>query len=208
MSSARKGFSLIEILVACVLLILILTLIFQVVIPMGRGTVRGSQQMELQQVGTNAINKLADDLQKAPPAGITRIPATGPPPGNTPLLLSIQPLSGVDSIGQQVWSEQLIIYWWYPGSQELRRMTWPPGYPLGRRPDIDEPFKPTWNELKRLTDNPRGRDKMIGLVKDLNIDLSVVPHELGVQMEAKSPDGSPPEIFTLSRRVYVRNERY
>ncbi|HON68422.1 MAG TPA: hypothetical protein PLS23_18185, partial [Phycisphaerae bacterium] len=45
-------------------------------------------------------------------------------------------------------------------------------------PDIDEPFKPTWNELKRLTDNPRGRDKMIGLVKDLNIDLSVVPHEL------------------------------
>jgi prepilin-type N-terminal cleavage/methylation domain-containing protein len=210
MSSARKGFSLIEILIACVLLLLILGLIMEVVIPMGRGTVRGSQQIELQQVGTMAVNRIAEDLSTAPPAGITRVPSSGPPTsgsGNR-LILSIQALTGVDTVGQQVWADHLIILWWEKPSGKLYRMKWPPGYPLTRRPDIDEPFKPTASELQRLCDNPRDQEKLLGIIKSLDIDLSTTPHVLRLFSDAPAPDGAPPETFTLERRVYLRNERY
>lgn len=206
--SQRGGFSLIEILVAMVLLLLIITLIMQVVIPMSRGAVRGSQQIELQQVGTTALNRLADDLQAAAPAGVTRYPTTGLPAPNEKLMISIQALTGVDTLGQQTWSEQLIIYWWKQEEGKLHRMTWPPGYPMGRRPDIDEPFKPTYNELDRLTDNPRGHYKLLGQIKKFDVNLAQVPHVLSLTLEAPAPDGAPPESFTLERRVYLRNERY
>lgn len=210
MSNGRRGFSLIEILIACVLLLLILGLIMEVVIPMGRGTVRGSQQIEMQQVGTSAINRIAEDLSTAPPTGVTRVPTAGPPTvaSMDRLIVSIQPLTGVDTVGQQVWADHLIILWWEKASGKLFRMQWPPGYPLTRRPAIDEPFKPTVLELQRLCDNPRGQEKLLGVIKSLDVDVSVTPHVLKVSLEAPAPDGAPPESFTLERRVYLRNERY
>lgn len=207
MCGGRRGFSLIEILIACVLLILILGLILEVVVPMGRGTVRGSQQIELQQIGSTVLNRICEDLETAATAGITRYPATGIPAGNQTLLLSIQPLTGVDSAGQQTWSESLILYWWKPQNGKLYRMTWPPGYPLARRPDFDQPFKPTQLELTRLVDNPE-REKFMGVIKTLDLDLSVVPHVLKMSLEANPVGGAPPETFSVERRIYLRNERY
>lgn len=206
--SRPRAFTLIEIMVGCVLLLLILTLIIQVVIPMGRGAVRGSQQIEIQQVGLMAMQRVCADLSTAPPAGITRYPASGPPaPGGT-LFLAIQAFTGVDTVGQQTWSDQLVIFWWRQGSGKLYRLVWPPGYPVGRRPDIDDAFKPTLDELTLITDNPQGQEKLLGILKSFDVDLSRVPHTVSLEVEAPAPEGSPPESFSLTRKIYLRNDRY
>ncbi|MCE7872438.1 hypothetical protein DYH09_18950 [bacterium CPR1] len=203
-----RAFTLIEILVGCVLLLLILALIMQVVVPMGRGAVRGSQQIEIQQLTLMAMSKICADLSTAPSAGLARYPATGaPPPGRT-LIFSIQAFTGVDTVGQQTWSDQLIIYWWRSDSGKLYRLVWPPGYPVGRRPDIDEAFKPTLDELTLITDNPRGQERVLGIFKTVDLDLSRTPHTVSLSAEAPAPEGSPPESFSLSRKIYLRNDRY
>ncbi|GMU57267.1 MAG: hypothetical protein AMXMBFR33_64130 [Candidatus Xenobia bacterium] len=194
--------------VGCVLLLLILTLIIQVVVPMGRGAVRGSQQIEIQQVALMAMQKVCADLATAPAAGITRYPTTGaPPPGGT-LILAIQAFTGVDTVGQQTWSDQLVIYWWRVDSGKLYRLVWPPGYPVGRRPDIDESFKPTLDELTLITDNPRGEERLLGILKTFDVDLTRVPHTVSLSAEAPAPEGAPPESFSLTRKIYLRNDRY
>ncbi|MEW6281481.1 MAG: hypothetical protein AB1758_22920, partial [Candidatus Eremiobacterota bacterium] len=143
----RRGFSLAEALVACVLTLLILTLIFQVVIPMARGTVRGSQQIELQQVAGLAMNRLSEDLQSAPPSGVTLVPAGQP---TEPVILAMHGLEGIDATGSQVYSDHLVVYWWRQSDGRLWRKTWPPGQPSGRYPATDEVFEPTADELRAL----------------------------------------------------------
>lgn len=206
MCCARKGFTLMEALVACALVLMIGALILQVVIPMARGTVRGTQQVELQQVGALALRRLCEDVQTSATAGIVLFP----PAGEDPLMLSIHPLRGLDSIGDQVWADQLIVYWWKPGENKLWRTTWPHGGvgPGGRTPATDEPFRPTLAELRDIValDNPWRRVEA-SQVKDFKLDFKVSPCSISLTVEAPAPDSRPPESFVLTRRVSLRNER-
>ena len=73
-----RGFTLIEALTACALIAMLGVLILQVVVPMARGTVRGTQQIELQQIAALAMDRFCIDLQSTAPAGakpmVRRVP--------------------------------------------------------------------------------------------------------------------------------------
>jgi hypothetical protein len=195
-----------EALVACALLLMIGAIIMQVVIPMARGTVRGTQQVELQQIGALALRHLCEDVQTSASAGITVSPAVG----DDPLILAIHPLRGLDSIGDQVWADQLILYWWKPGEDKLWRTTWPHGGlgPGGRKPAADEPFRPTLSELRDIVslDNEWRRVEA-NQVKEFKVDFNLSPASISLSVEAPAPDSRPPESFLLTRRVSLRNER-
>lgn len=192
-------------LVAFILVGLIGTIILQVLVPMARGTVRGTQQVELQQVGSLALKKVCAEMQSTAIAGIV----TSPSSPTEPFLMSIHPLRTVDSIGDQVWGDQLIVYWWKQDEGKLWRTTWPHGPVSGRAPVTDAPFRPTVAELKTIVgaSDDRWRRVVANQVSLFDVNLTAFPARVLLTVEAPAPDSRPPEKFELTRRVAFRNER-
>ncbi len=202
-----RGFTLIEALTACALIAMLGVLILQVVVPMARGTVRGTQQIELQQIAALAMDRLCIDLQSTAPAGAWAAPAQG----NKPALVCLHPLRTIDSTGDQVWADQLIVYWWKPSEGKLWRTTWPhAGQTAPRMPTTEEPFRPFVDvevlNIVDLTNDPY-RKAIANQVKEFNVKLDVYPAELALKVAAPAPDSRPAESFTLTRKVSLRNER-
>src|ERR1017187_4103074 len=101
MSSARRGFSLIEMLLVCVLFVLLFTLALQVLIPMMQGSMRGSQQTELQQLAFLAADRLANEVEETGPQSIGLMT---PGAGELPIRLALRPYVDVGPAGAQVYS--------------------------------------------------------------------------------------------------------
>lgn len=204
----RRAFGLLETLMAMALLLILLTLLAQVLVPMGRGTRRGATQIELQQLAQVAMDRLAADLSSAPRAGINLVPPTNP--ASDPTLLSIQPLTTVTSTGGQEWSTTLFLYRHDPVERKLYRRQWPPEPPsVGRLPQPDEPFfeqpnppppaAPIATELATLA---VGGAVLAGHVESFTVDLSVDPPRIQLVLKLGK------ESFELTRRLMLRNVRY
>lgn len=189
---------------ACVLILLIGTLVIQVVVPMARGTVRGTQQVELQQVGALALNQLCADLQSSSVAGIVAFPENGAEPA----LVSIHPLRTIDTSADQVWADELVLYWWSSSEQKLWRATWPHGGGTPP-PPTDEPTRPTRAELLNVVRLPhdRFRRAIATQVQQFEVDPLASPCRVSLRLQAPAPDGKPPESFSLNRSLSLRNER-
>lgn len=190
------------------LLLILLTLLAQVLVPMGRGTRRGATQIELQQLAQVAMDRLAADLSSAPRAGINLVPPTNP--ATDPTLLSVQPLTTVTSTGGQEWSTTLALYRYDPVERKLYRRQWPPEPPsVGRLPQPDQPFfeqpdpappaAPIASELAALA---VGGPVLTGHVEAFTVDLSADPPRLRLALKVGE------ESFELTRRLMLRNVRY
>lgn len=102
----RRGFSLIEILVAAVLALLVLTILTSALIPVMRNTQRSMQRLELSQLAKSASARLLSDLQSAPP-GAVALPGVGT--GGVSYL-AIQSIQKVTDTGKSVYSDELMVY--------------------------------------------------------------------------------------------------
>lgn len=188
---------------ACVLILLIGTLVIQVVVPMARGTVRGTQQVELQQVAALALNQLCSDLQSSSAAGMIGYAENG----TEPALLSIHPLRTIDTSADQVWSDQLVLYWWSSSEKKLWRTTWP--HDGATPPPTDEPLRPARAQLLNVVRLPddRFRRAIATQVQDFEVDPAASPCRVSLRLQAPAPDGKPPESFSVTRSLSLRNER-
>jgi hypothetical protein len=199
MCSARRGITLLEALMATVLLLLLLTLLLQIVLPMGRGTMRGTQQIEFQQVATLALNRLAHDLSTTPVAGLSRASSNGA------TQLAMQRLLNVAADGNPVYAAQLIVVSWRSQDGRLTRKVWPPGPPaLGRMPTANDLFTPSPAELDLLSLPATSDPILASQVQEFTVDLlqAVVSLHLKLRWET----AQNPETFELNRRVYLPNQ--
>lgn len=175
------------------LVVIILTLLLQILIPMGRGTRRGAQQIELQQVAQVAMDRLLSDLSGTPRAGITLSPD-----GRT---FSLQQVTGVTATGKQEWDQKLIVYRYDPDARQLTRREWPPIPPdLGRLPDKASLFTPSSAELSQLSSGSR---VLAGEVEAFELDSAALPARVRLALRSKMG-----ETFELTRELKLRNVRY
>jgi prepilin-type N-terminal cleavage/methylation domain-containing protein len=122
----RRGFTLIEVLLAAVLGLLLLGLMVSTLVPIMKYSAWGYSRAELLQAASLVSTRLTTDLQKAPKAGIyLPDPATA-----QHALLSIRGISEVTDSGLPVYDPQLICYDWEATSASLTRKLWPPGQAL------------------------------------------------------------------------------
>lgn len=197
MTCRNRAFSLLEVLMVMALTVILLALLAQVLIPMGKGSRKGAQQIELQQVGQVALDRLVADLSLAPLEGVTLIkPATT----GARTLLAVQQLADVTATGGQQWKTTLNVYWHDPATRQLCVRVWPPGPPnLGRLPDPADPFEPTPSELTSLA---QGGRVLAGQVEAFEVDRTALPLKLRLALSAQD------EKFELKRSLKLRNARF
>lgn len=208
MRSCRRGLTLLEMIVAAALFGLLATLIVQVLVPVGKGSVRATQQVELQQSAALALDQLARDVTASAPRGVT-VAASGGTAADSTALVGIQRLQDVAADGSQVLDDRLVVVWWNAQEGRLWRKTWPPG-----PPDDDDHLPGTqWRlsaaELGQVAAAQNGYERMLARnVKSFSLTLNAESVSVKLSLEAPAPDGRPPERFELERHIYLRSVLY
>jgi len=99
--------------------LLVIGLLFVMLVAGMRLYRHGSSRSELQVAATLGLGRLAADLDRTTPAGLS-VRSDG---------VGLVPLRGISADGRQLWREELILYWHSPSSQTfLRRASEDPTY--------------------------------------------------------------------------------
>lgn len=118
--SSRRGFSLLEVIVAMGLISMLGLLIIQVVIPSFRSTAETQKRISLQQKAMLLFRRLGNDVQDSSPAAISI--------SSSPAVIAGQPISEFTPEASQLYTVGLWAY--YQVGDEVRRVDWtPPGPP-------------------------------------------------------------------------------
>jgi type II secretory pathway pseudopilin PulG len=99
------GFTLVELLVAAGLFLVLVAIMIQVLVPAFRISARTSVRSELHQRGHHSMNKLRNDLQRTPTAGLSVFQTA---PERT--LVVLHRLKDADVEGAPVYDSDLVIY--------------------------------------------------------------------------------------------------
>jgi prepilin-type N-terminal cleavage/methylation domain-containing protein len=158
----RRGFTLLEIIVATFLFSLLMTMLFEFLVPTMRASVRVSNRVSLQDAGMVVLTRMVADIESTADGGIgffTSATHAGylPGPGMTfrepyTLAVGINPIyrvNGVNSNAYQAWTQKIVVYVYRPGpagnpqAGALYRKECPPGdSPWTYMAPVNFPFNP------------------------------------------------------------------
>ena len=129
-SDLNRGMTLLEVILASVLLLLLLGCLFALVGPMLRASRLGSSMSDLRQMAALTLESIAREVDQTGAPGIRLY---GP-------VLSIQQVETVSATGSSLWSREVHLYAWDATSGTLRRLSFPP-MPSGvAGPDQTRPY--------------------------------------------------------------------
>ena len=114
----QRGLSLVEMLVACSLLLLALTLGFGLLEPSLRHSRSGLEQVDRLQTASRIRRNLQKDFATTVPSGVSYHT------GSTSMLLAVHPLGTVTANGQQAWAPEVMVYAWDEQDKTLRKTHW------------------------------------------------------------------------------------
>lgn len=114
MGIRRRGFSLLEVVLAAGLFFLLLHLLFSIVVPMMRASQKGSEMSDLRQMAGLTLETICADVEQSGAPGLRLYTSA----------LSVHQVQTISSDGSTVWNRQVNLYSW--GQGRLRRATLPP----------------------------------------------------------------------------------
>jgi type II secretory pathway pseudopilin PulG len=153
-----SGFTLVELLIACTLLLLALTLAFGYLIPATRAAYRFRTRSHLQQSAVVVMSKIAQAASTTAPGGF------GWSSGPDLVALSFNPLDDLQGVNAVLrWSEVFDLFWWSRADHTLRQRRWPPGPPLPQGPEsgIVRAKRLTAARLAAVTGDPGGSSRIL-----------------------------------------------
>lgn len=208
--SRGSGFTLLEMVVAGALTLIVFGLFFSVLAPVMHSSGRESVQVELQQLGLIASEKIINDLQASTPGGLTFLVPTD---DTEPSGVALHRIEDVNSDGLQVWEDHLVVYYWDRDSSRLYRKEWPP-----TPPDFSEPVLTSRAtvldraELWQVVVTPNGTERVLAahvtdfVLQPANNPTGVgQPLQLHLELEAEVPGTERLERFELDQQIYIRN---
>lgn len=117
----QNGFTLIELLVGFVLLGLLSMMFVWFIVPVMRMVQLGTTRVDIQQMAVLACNRIAADLQRSAPSGVSLHSKVAADPGSEPVVVGIVPIDDVDEEGRRVWDTEVIAFFWRRESKKLFR---------------------------------------------------------------------------------------
>ena len=202
----RRGFSLLETVLAAALLLLLLGLLFTIVLPTYKAARRGQNQSDLCQMAALALQSILTRVEEAPATGLSLW--NDPAPGVS-AALSVQPLVGQSDQGHAIWDSQVHLF--VHSGQRLHAMTYPPvAGGASDLPSTGRPFRWDPAQLGQLLTARNGTERLLAsAVKDFQVSgLSPAglrpPLEVTLRLERASEDGGPIGQIEMSIRCTPR----
>ncbi|MHB2017607.1 MAG: PilW family protein [Candidatus Xenobia bacterium] len=195
----RRGFTLVEVLVASTLALLVMGMAFMLLVPAMHAFARGSAQSQTQSDLLIALSRLDADLESGSPEGIAFVSS------GTQSVLAIQPMDRPAPDGTPQWQAQMIVFTWLQSRQALYRQVWtnlPNGLPL----QPTSPTKLTSEQLSLLPPGPTAV-KLAEGVTAFTIDAGL-PSDRGLSgplILGLTVQRSPGQSLSLTRSVGMRN---
>ncbi len=209
-NDSARAFTLFEVVVAASLTLILFGMLFSVLAPALHSSGREAVQVELQQIGFLASEKLIKDLERsAPTALVFQIPANP----TEPAAVGIQAIRDVSAEGTQLWEDHLVVYSWDRGQGQLIRKVWPPFPPDLLKPlPTNQPTSLTPAELWQIATTPNGTERVLaGNVVDFGVTpngTAIQPVRLHLILEAEAPGSERKERFELRRDVLLRQSTF
>lgn len=210
MQLTRRGMSMLELLIAGGLFLVVLSVVFGFLIPSFRNSSRNGARIEMQQQASLAMDRLMIDLERSAPAAVTLLPspAQGQASG-----VAIQRLRGFSGGGLQEWESELVLYYWLPQSQRLKREIWRAGLPPALPVVLldTRPSRITRQDLVDVINDGSASEQTVATgVIEFEVALAkppaMQPFTIGLTL-ARTIQGRPkPETFELRRSVTLRND--
>lgn len=189
----QTGLSLIEVMVASVLSLVTLSVLISVLIPTLRSSKRISNRVELQQIATLTLSRIARDLDSSASGAISMSRHS----------LCIHPIQSVASDGAQVYSESVLLYSWEQTERLLLFRKWRDSsisidYPFTIEaemiaPLMNESSRPIARKIRSFTIQEVGTDGAV--VTETETPAANQSYIITVGLESEK------ESFQLSRQV-------
>lgn len=207
---SRRGFTLIELVVASALAALVLGLGAAFLVPALRASSRSAARVELEQRAVLALSRLVKDIEHTSPAGMSLR-------SNDPVCVAVNPLEEVRPNGDLIWSESYVIYYHDSAQGLFIRRLWPPGNPTPTSAQTKRarPKKLTPMELADIVSNPPvdytvlARDVTDFQILQAGDDFLVKqPVRFELTLERKVAGGrQQDERVVYSRTAFAREQR-
>lgn len=206
----RRGMSLLETLLAGALMTMVMGLVLSFLIPTFRNSSRGGLRVEMQQQASIALERLVIDLEHGAPASVSILPA---PTGTDEVSgVAVQRMEGYTSSGAQLWETQLIVYYWLPKTQTLKREIWN----NGMKPSLPvtlldyHPAHITRQDLISVINDASAPESNLAQgVTKFSVDYPAPPNQQPYRIQLtleRAPIGQKaPEVLTLDRSITLRN---
>ncbi len=185
---------------------LLLTLLFQVIVPMARGAVGMSDQSHLESMALIVVNKLQADLQSSCAAGLSA--ASTPTRSQA---LAIHPVAGIDQQGRTVYEDHLIVWYWLASEGRVIWRKWPPAPPiLSWTPTTTLPARVPSADFSSLMVDAPGARTLAAFVTDFQITgvsggYVSPPVKVRLSLEKPSTRPSGKASIVLERAIYLPN---
>ncbi|MBI3925302.1 MAG: prepilin-type N-terminal cleavage/methylation domain-containing protein [Armatimonadetes bacterium] len=194
-----RGFTLVEIILAAALLLVLVTLVFQALIPALHAFSRGSAESEHQQMATVAVERIREDLQRTVTAGLSVLPASGP---SDPVALGVVPFRDITPEGSLVWESRVEIHYWLPSEKKLMHKVWTPSPP----PPTHRPTSYPPGVLAQAIAETTGTERVVAVnVAEFDVAVSGATVRLHIAFEQNVAYRTDGERFELDRAFCVRN---
>ena len=206
-----NGFTLLELIISAVLLLILLGLVFSFLIPATRASIKGSIRAEIQQEAMRTMNNIISDLTKSSGSAIS-ITATMNDPETGPVAVAMVKIKDILPECQREWEQSLILYYWQGKGQPVYKRILSSsecGIPLS----ANSPAKLSQSSLLSLAGSAGVKGQVLARdVDEFRITTAGFGNVLGspvkllirIKRKAASGGGNE-EIFDISRSIKLRN---
>ena len=202
-----QGFTVVEMMVVCVVGIVILTLLMDVFIEALQRTNDGRIRVDMQQRAIFALGHWERDIEKTSARAMVIKPGV-------PTCVALTQAQSISERGSVNWVPEIIVWAYKENERVLQRETYPPKAPsFGQELSQTRPYLPSFSELDSLTSTVEGREKvMCDNVEDFSLtdrkgNTEIKEQPLLFRMKLRRPLSTSNRVaeFTIDRRYTLRN---
>lgn len=221
--AARRGTTLIEVLVTTGLVFLVVGLAALLLVRTTRATLRGTMRVEMQQQGVLALEKVLAAMRLSCSGGVSVRSGAQPRavavcPVSSPTLRSGEP-SPLQADGRLRWSSFFQIFYHHEASRQLRFREWPPGSVPASALETSRalPRRLSPARLAEVLSGSASREAvLVSGVTEFNLtyppggsdDQYIQPLTLQIVQQREGNTGhGRPEVFTCTRTVFLAEQR-
>ena len=124
----KGAFTLVELLIGFTLLAVLSFMFVWFIVPVMRMANLGTARVDIQQTAVLACNRIATDLLRSSPSGVSLHSRAAADPAE-PVVLAVIPIKDVDTEGRRVWDTNVVTFFWDRDKKWLLRRTFPPAPP-------------------------------------------------------------------------------